>query len=138
MLIVSALAWPLSAAGQQQDDGANVLVTLNCVPRIGKGRVVCDAEITAKAGRLTWADAIITKAPAFAPPLRDRVSLREASERDASHLRLPFALIAQQAGEGEVTIKARAVWCRATTTQELCVSVSHTVAARVVVAPAPG
>jgi hypothetical protein len=128
------LAWPLSATAQPQNDEANVLATLSCAPRTGKGRVVCDADVTAKSGRLTWADAIVTKAPAFAPPLRDRVSMRDASERSPTHLRLPFALIAQQTGEGEVTIKARAVWCKPTAgSGELCTAVTRTATGRVIV-----
>jgi hypothetical protein len=138
-LIACALAWPLSASAQQKNDESSVLATLRCMPRVGKGRVVCDVEITAKSGRLTWADAIITQAPDFAPPLRDRVSMREASERNAALVRLPFALIAQQVGTGEVTISARTVWCKpAATRQELCVTVSHTVVAPVLVTPASG
>jgi hypothetical protein len=133
------LAWPLSASAQQKNDESSVLATLRCMPRVGKGRVVCDVEITAKSGRLTWADAIITQAPDFAPPLRDRVSMREASERNATHLRLPFALMAQQAGEGEVTIKARAVWCKPTSTSghEVCEPSATTLSAKIVASDAP-
>jgi hypothetical protein len=65
--------------------------------------------------------------------------MRDASERSPTHLRLPFALIAQQTGEGEVTIKARAVWCKPTTgTQESCNAVTKTVSGNVIVTEAGG
>lgn len=142
LLLVCSAAWPVSANEAHVQD--SVQAELRCVPRIGKGRVLCDVDITVKAGRITWADAIITKAPDFAPPLRDRVSMREASERSGTHLRLPFALIAQDLGTGQLTIKARAVWCKVTSSQEgrsvpreLCTSVSRTVSAAVVAAASP-
>jgi hypothetical protein len=101
--------------------------------------VLCDLDLDVIAGRLTWADLIIIKAPGFALPLRDRVGMREASERSATHLRLPFALIAQDTGEGLLTIKARAVWCKPTTgTQESCISVTKTVTGSVSVTGAGG
>lgn len=138
-LLVCSAAWPIRASANETQVSESVQAELRCVPRVGKGRVLCDVDITVKTGRITWADAIITKAPDFAPPLRDRVSMREASERSATHLRLPFALIAQQVGEGEVSIKSRAVWCKPTAgTQELCVSVTKTVSGRVMVTEAGG
>jgi hypothetical protein len=129
-------ASPLRARAADAKPPQDVQVTLSCAARVGKGRVLCDLDITAPAGRLTWADAIITKAPAFAAPLRDRIGLREATERSSTHLRLPFALIAQQPGEGEVTLKARIVWCKVTASnpeRELCASVSQTISASIVV-----
>jgi hypothetical protein len=114
---------------------------LSCIPRVGRGRVLCELVITASAGRLTWADAIIVEAPSFAPPLRDRVGVRAATERSTDRIRLPFALVAQQAGKGKVSVKARAVWCKAVTRatgstgQELCVSKARSTSADVVVEP---
>jgi hypothetical protein len=134
VLLVCSAVWPVPADADESRDQRSVQAELRCVPRVGKGRVLCDVDVTVKTGRITWADAIITKVPDFAPPLRDRVSMRDASERSATHLRLPFALIAQQAGEGEVTVKARAVWCKPTAgSGELCTAVTRTATGRVIV-----
>jgi hypothetical protein len=146
-LFTCAVGWVRVACAQGSKAPSateqTVEVALHCTPRVGKGRVLCDADLTVKSGRLSWADVIITKAPAFAPPLRDRVGMREATDRSATHLRLPFALIAQQPGAGEVTIQGRAVWCRPGVERELCLSSLHTISAPVVVtqdtdSPAPG
>lgn len=130
---------PCTADTESSAEANAVRAVLRCIPRTGKGRVLCDLDLDVTTGRLTWADLIIIKAPSFALPLRDRVGMREATERSATHLRLPFALIAQDAGEGQITIKSRAVWCRPTTgTQESCNAVTKTASGSVTVTGAGG
>jgi len=143
------LSWAVSSAALatllsfSPDAGADdaVQATLRCAPRVGRGRVLCDVDMTVKSGRLTWADAIIIETPSFAAALRDRVGMRNASERSAQHMRLPFALLARASGKGQVTIKARVVWCKATprsgqggsSVNELCLSATSTASAEVIV-----
>jgi hypothetical protein len=139
--LVALGLWLCSPKGATAADGATAgqpaeaaQVTLQCAPRVGKGRILCDADLTVESGRLSWADIVIIQAPSFAPPLRDRVGMRAASERSANHLRLPFALIAQEPGQGQVTIKARGVWCKPSAgAPESCSAVTKTASSSVIV-----
>lgn len=85
---------------------------LSCRPEAGPGRVLCELEVEAPASqRLTWADALVVEAPAFAAPLRARVGSSQATARTDSRIRLPVALGATHAGEGLLRVKARYVTC---------------------------
>jgi hypothetical protein len=130
----------LSASGTPAEPG-DFVAQLSCQPRVGKGRVLCEATLHVGSGRLTWADAIVVTTPTFASTLRDRVGIRTASQREDDRIVLPFALVAQSTGTGEVTAKARAVWCRTASPpnnppQEICTSLSQLVSATVQVSNA--
>jgi hypothetical protein len=105
--LLAMLALPASAGAQQQA----VAAVLACAPREGKGRVLCELSLNVAAGRLTWADLVVERAPEFARPLRSRVSGRAAAERSGRSMRLPFALMAERPGQGLLVIQARAVTC---------------------------
>jgi hypothetical protein len=130
----------LSSGAQAEEP---VPATVSCTPRVGKGRVQCEVTLSVATGRLTWADAVVLETPSFAAALRDRVGPRGAAERSQERIRLPFALLAQGAGAGPITVKARTVWCHTSQStvrpgqvaQERCVTVSHTVSAEVQVTP---
>jgi hypothetical protein len=98
-------------------DGSRVSldVTASCERKATKGRVLCDVDLEAREGRIAWADAVVTDAPPFAPPLRSRVGLADARSRTERRVRLPVAFIATSQGRGTIALRARAVLCRAAT-----------------------
>lgn len=137
--MASALLLGASAGAAAED----LQATLSCAAREGKGRVLCELDLSVTSGRLSWADVLVVEAPSFAPPLRERVGGRAATERTSQRMRLPFALLAQASGRGQVVVKARAVVCRATRAgvpgapHELCTSHTRSLSAEVRVDDAP-
>lgn len=107
LAVLAVLALPAAASAQQEA----VAAELSCAPREGKGRVLCELLLHVTSGRLTWADLLVERAPDFARPLRSRVSGRAAAERSSRSMRLPFALMAERPGQGQLVIQARAVAC---------------------------
>lgn len=69
---------------------------------------------------MAWADALVTAAPAFARPLRARVTPERFKEAGSTPRKLSLAFVASEAGVGQVTVKARAVVCRGSGEQERC------------------
>ena len=95
--------------------------TLSCRPEAAPGRVLCELRCTAASGaRLVWADALVTEAPAFARPLRARVSPERFGEAGQNQRKLSFGFVASQAGVGRVSVRARAVICSGRGDQERC------------------
>ena len=87
---------------------------LSCRPEAGPGRVLCELEVEASSAfRLSWADSLVVRSPEFASPLRARVGPSQASAKTPTRLRLPIALAATSAGEGQLEVSARWVVCRA-------------------------
>jgi hypothetical protein len=118
------------------DDASRVKldVTASCERRATKGRVLCDVDLEAAEGRIAWADAVVTDAPAFAPPLRSRVGMTDARSRTERRIRLPLAFIATTQGRGTITMRARAVLCRAAAgAPETCRPTVRDVSAEIVV-----
>ncbi len=92
---------------------------LSCRPEAGPGRVLCELEVEARGAlRLSWADGLVVHSPEFASPLRSRVGKSQASAKTPARLRLPIALAATSAGEGQLEVSARWVVCRAETACE--------------------
>jgi hypothetical protein len=60
--------------------------------------------------RLSWADVLVVRAPAFARPLRSRVPKPKLSGND-SKTEVLLALLASGTGRGTLTVRARAVLC---------------------------
>jgi hypothetical protein len=86
---------------------------LSCRPEAAPGRVLCELSCSASAGtRLVWADALVTEAPAFARPLRARVSPERFGEVGQNQRKLGLAFVASAPGTGRVSVRARAVVCR--------------------------
>ena len=135
----SALCWLLGVMSSQNagaaDAGADskrVVAELSCPPAVAPGRVLCQLAIRARAPRLVWADALITRAPEFAKPLRARVGFSQNTRQDERTVVLPIALVAVASGSGELQVTARAVICPADPALA-CAPLSQTVRAPVTV-----
>jgi hypothetical protein len=103
---------------------------LSCRSEAAPGRVLCELTCAARPGaRLVWADALVTEAPAFARPLRARVSPERFAEADPSLRKLGLAFVASQPGVGQVRVRARAVVCRGQGADERCRAETRDVAA---------
>lgn len=95
--------------------------SLTCRPEAAPGRVLCELTYKAASGaRLVWADALVTEAPAFARPLRARVSPERFGEAAQDRRKLNLGFVASQTGVGRVSVRARAVVCRGDGAQERC------------------
>ncbi len=98
----------------QAEPASPASARLSCRPEAGPGRVLCELEVEAsRAFRLSWADGLVVRSPDFASPLRSRVGRSQVSARTPTRLRLPIALAATGAGQGELEVSARWVVCRA-------------------------
>jgi hypothetical protein len=92
--------------------------------------VLCVLQYRAAAGaRRVWADALVTKTPDFARPLRARVSPERFAGDGTSERKLSLGFVASQAGTGTITVRARAVVCRGQGQAESCRPESHEVTA---------
>jgi hypothetical protein len=119
-LAALALVLGFSARG---DASAALVARLVCDPARAPGRVVCAVELTAPAEqRIAWADALILSTPAFARPLRSRVTARSD---ESSTLRLPLALVLDGPGSGLLRVRGRAVLCSRGGSRERCSPASH-------------
>jgi hypothetical protein len=117
-----------SAPASADDVGVNAV--LACRPEAAPGRVLCELTFTARgASRLAWADALVTATPAFAKPLRSRVTPERSLDAQATQRKLSLAFVATQSGVGQVTVRARAVVCRGQGQTERCHPESHDVQA---------
>lgn len=107
-----------------------MLAELRCRPEAAPGRVLCELSYRAGPGlRLTWADALVTRAPDFARPLRSRVTPERFKETGPAERRVSLAFVAGTSGVGQVTVRARAVVCRGEGESEHCHPESHEVSA---------
>jgi hypothetical protein len=118
-LLVSA---PVSA-----DDEAGARVT--CARAASPGRVRCDVEVHAARGTIRWGDVEIVQTPSFASALKGRVGPRDATAKDDAAWRWAIALVARQAGAGELVVRVRLVVC----TGEQCAPRTAVASASVVV-----
>lgn len=129
----NSLAWlalVLASATSSAAEPAGVTVQLGCRPEAAPGRVLCELQYRAAAGaRLVWADALVTKTPEFARPLRSRVSPERFSDTAPSERKLSLGFVASQAGVGQVGVRARAVICRGQGKAETCRPETHDVTA---------
>lgn len=116
-LAVALACLATSVAAEPQASSA----ALSCRPEATPGRVLCELTCSVPAGaRLVWADALVTEAPAFARPLRARVSPERFGEADQRLRKLGLAFVASQPGVGQVWVRARAVVCRGEGADERC------------------
>jgi hypothetical protein len=100
---------------------AGMSASLTCRPEVAPGRVLCELTCKAASGaRLVWADALVTEAPAFARPLRARVSPERFGEAGQNQRKLSLGFVASQTGVGPVSVRARAVVCRGDGAKERC------------------
>ncbi len=108
-----------------------VRALLVCRPEVAPGRVLCELTV-APVGpvRLVWGDALVTRAPAFARPLRARVTPgRFGSGTGSGERRLGLAFVASENGAGPVTLLARVVLCEGDPERERCFAQSLAVTA---------
>src|SRR6185436_2658566 len=82
-----------------------------CPPADAPGRVKCTAEVRSDGARISWADIVITSAPAFVVPLRGRMPPSDATETHDDLWKFAFAIVAKQRGHGELVLRVRAVVC---------------------------
>jgi hypothetical protein len=126
--LVPVAALLLSAPARAE--AAAVRAELVCRPEAAPGRVLCELSYRAVAGsRLVWADALVTRAPDFARPLRSRVTPERFKETGSTERKLSLALVAARSGVGQVTVRARAVVCSGEGERERCHPESHEVSA---------
>jgi hypothetical protein len=94
------------------DDAAAPKTTMTCERLAQPGRMKCDVEARATTGSaIRWGDVEVVKVPAFTTVLRGRIGPREATTREDDVWRWAFALVAREAGAGEVEAKVRVVEC---------------------------
>jgi hypothetical protein len=98
-----------SGSAGARDDALHARIT--CQPRATPGRVLCEAELEVETGVLRWADVLVSRAPAFAPPLRARVGPSALYMKTDQRQRLQLALAATEPGAGTLEIRARGVHC---------------------------
>jgi hypothetical protein len=103
---------------------------LSCRPEAAPGRVLCELRFSAPpSARIVWADALVTEAPAFAPPLRARVSPGRFSDAAGTEPKLSLAFVATAPGRGRLAVLARAVVCRGSGERERCRSQTRALSA---------
>jgi hypothetical protein len=111
----------LVAATSGSAEAPDMSASLSCRPEAAPGRVLCELTCQAASGaRLLWADALVTEAPAFARPLRARVSPERFGAAGQNQRKLSLGFVASQAGVGLVSVRARAVVCRGEGARERC------------------
>jgi hypothetical protein len=105
---------------------------LSCRPEAAPGRVLCELRYRAPVGeRLVWADALVTRAPDFAKPLRSRLSPERFGVAGAGERKLSLAFVASHPGVGLVTVRARGVLCQGQGPTESCRPQSRDVEAEI-------
>jgi hypothetical protein len=90
---------------------APLRATVVCDQPAAPGRLRCDVEARGKQGTIRWADVEIVSAPAFITLLRGRAGPRDATTREADLWRWSLGLASRDRGEGDVTVRVRAVLC---------------------------
>lgn len=130
-LVILALGLGAGLASAQADSGPEA--RLVCGKEAAPGRVLCELELEVTTGRISWADALVTASPAFAKPLRSRVSAGESAT--PRRMRLQLALAATERGSGKLQVLARSVVCEPQPDEngELCDAHVRRVEATVVV-----
>lgn len=127
---LAGLALALTTGVSSAAEPAGVTVQLGCRPEAAPGRVLCELQYRAASGaRLVWADALVTKTPDFARPLRSRVSPERFTDTAPSERKLSLGFVASHAGVGRVGVRARAVVCRGQGKAEACRPETHDVTA---------
>ena len=130
-------AWSVGLAGLMlatnvAAEPMGMSASLTCRPEAAPGRVLCELSCkAAKGGRLVWADALVTEAPAFARPLRARVGPERFAEAGQNERKLSLGFVASQTGVGLVSVRARAVVCRGEGSKERCLPELQDVTAEV-------
>jgi len=123
LVVVSLSAVALSLASRGKADGEPFQASLSCQAAAGPGRILCELSTRAAEGKLVWSDALVVRAPAFARPLRSRVVARLRDAEDSGGAWAKLALVASEAGEGQLELLARGVICHDRPGGEWCAPV---------------
>jgi hypothetical protein len=110
-------------------DASEIRASITCDHPPAPGRLRCDVELRAREAAVRWADVEVVDVAEFVLPLRGRAGPREASTHEDDLWRWGLGLVARDHGEGDVTVRVRAVVCRS----DECVPEETTARARVVV-----
>jgi hypothetical protein len=86
--------------------------SVSCDHPPAPGRLRCDVELRATEAALRWADVEVVDVAEFIVPLRGRAGPREATTHEDDLWRWGLGLVARDHGEGDVTVRVRAVACR--------------------------
>jgi hypothetical protein len=105
------LALTLLSASAPAAEPATLSARLECQRAAAPGRILCQLDTRASAGRLVWSDALVVRAPEFARPLRSRF-VAQLDPSGAARASARLALVAAAAGQGTLELLARAVVCR--------------------------
>lgn len=106
------LLFVLSFAAFARAESNPLTAALSCARATAPGRIVCELSTHSATGTLSWSDALVVQAPAFARPLRSRVM----SEAGVAKL----ALVASAPGTGTLQVLARGVICEPGGTAAAC------------------
>jgi hypothetical protein len=110
--LAAVLGCATLAPESRADDAAPPRTTMTCERLAQPGRMKCDVEARATAGSaIRWGDVEVVRAPAFTTVLRGRIGPHEATAREDDVWRWAFALVAREAGSGDVEAKVRVVEC---------------------------
>jgi hypothetical protein len=138
MLAVSVVA---SASLRVSAAEPALVANLECTPVAGPGRVLCKLTARAALGKLAWVDALVVRAPPFAPPLRARVVAEPRAAADPDTAEAKLALVATELGSGKLELLVRSVICHENASGEQCgpevLAVSAAVSVGPTAAPAP-
>ncbi len=113
-LVVASL---LGVAPAARAESPALSARVACAPAAGPGRIVCELNVSASAGKLVWVDALVVHAPAFARPLRSRFVAQVGALGTAS---VKLALVATELGRGELQLRVRGVLCHEGPSGESC------------------
>jgi hypothetical protein len=93
-------------------DSPALRATVDCPKIAAPGRVRCGlAENVDAPARIAWADVEVVRAPPFLVALKGRIGPGDATAKGDQSWRFGFALVAREVGEGDVSLRARAVVC---------------------------
>jgi hypothetical protein len=121
----SRMRWPLlaltlvpptifagSGRARADTDATPLHAGVACDHAAAAGRLRCDVELRARDAALRWADVEVVDVTEFIVPLRGRAGPREATTHEDDLWRWGLGLVARDRGEGDVTVRVRAVVCR--------------------------
>lgn len=115
------------------DMGFSLQADVDCAPIERPGKVQCVVHLRPVGGSLHFSDALVLAAPTFAPPVRDRVVVRDGQRSDGAEAALPVILTANGDGAGDLYVMARATVC----SERGCRPVQSEATGRVVVGTTP-
>ncbi len=130
-LALLALAPPALAGAPAVPEAPVLTARAECEPLLTAGRMRCVLEARLPdTATFQWFDAQIIASPLFVMPLRGRFSGDDAEVREEHLVRWGVAVVGKAEGEGELTLRVRAVACT-DREKRMCVSVVADARARV-------